>query len=185
MANTTKPLTATEVESTKLKQKEYSLFDGAGLALRVRISGKSWRFTYTRPYTSKRASISFGTYPEVSLKKARELSHNARELLAQKIDPKEDREEVRHNKTAALKNTFRLVALSWFDIKKTTIADKTARNLLSSLNNHAFPTLGDVPIHKLTAVSVISALKPLAEKGNELNTLSLPFSLFYLFILFC
>jgi len=119
------------------------------------------------------------------LKKARELAHNAKELLTQKIDPKEDREEVIHNKTAALKNTFRLVALSWFDIKKATIADKTARNLLSSLNNHVFPTIGDVPIHKLTAVSVISALKPLAEKGNELNTLSLPFSLFYLFILFC
>jgi len=166
MANTTKPLTATEVDSAKPKDKEYSLFDGAGLALRVRQNGKSWRFSYTRPYSKKRASISFGTYPEVSLKQARKLSFDARELLAQKIDPKDHREEESNSKSAALNNTFKLVAISWFDIHKLNIAAKTAQNLLGGLNNHVFPMLGDVPIHKLTAVSVIAALKPLANEGK-------------------
>ena len=173
MANTTKPLTATEVDSAKTKEKEYSLFDGRGLALRVRLNGKSWRFSYTRPYTSKRSSISFGTYPEVSLKQARDLAHSARELLAKKIDPKEEREKVSSSKSAALNNTFRLVALSWFDIHKVKIADKTARNLLNSLNNHVFPAIGDLPIDTLTAVNVISALKPLADKGTAETVIKL------------
>ncbi len=171
MANSTKQLTATEVDTAKLKEKEYSLFDGNGLSLRVRPKGKSWRFSYALPYSKKRVSISYGCYGKseeegLTLKEARAMAIRDKKLLAQKIDPKEFRVKKEREESAALKNTFRLVALSWFDIKKTTLADKTAKNLLSSLNNHLFPALGSVPIHNLTAVSVINALKPLADKGN-------------------
>ena len=39
MANTTKPLTNTEVKQNKPRKKEYSLADGNGLYLRVKPSG--------------------------------------------------------------------------------------------------------------------------------------------------
>ena len=39
MANTTKPLTNTEVKQSKPKEKEYNLADGNGLYLRVKPNG--------------------------------------------------------------------------------------------------------------------------------------------------
>jgi hypothetical protein len=94
MANTTTPLTNTEVKQAKSKNKEYNLADGGGLALRVKPNGsKLWVFNYTRPYSKKRANLGYGAYPEVSLAKARRKRERARELLAQDIDPKQHKEE--------------------------------------------------------------------------------------------
>ena len=72
MARTTKPLTNTEVQQAKPKDKEFNLNDGNGLALRVKPNGsKLWIFNYYRPYTKKRTSLSLGTYPAVTLAEAR------------------------------------------------------------------------------------------------------------------
>ncbi len=47
MPRTTKPLTNTEVERSKPKEKEYSLSDGNGLTLRIKPNGsKPWLFNY-------------------------------------------------------------------------------------------------------------------------------------------
>ncbi|MCF6204821.1 MAG: integrase arm-type DNA-binding domain-containing protein [Methylococcaceae bacterium] len=68
MARITKPLTNTEVKQAKPKDKEYSLVDGNGLALRVKPNGsKLWVFIYARSYTKKRTSLSFGSYPSLLL----------------------------------------------------------------------------------------------------------------------
>jgi len=59
MANTTKPLTATEVKQAKAREKVYNLYDGGGLCLRVKPNAsKLWLFNYQRPYTNSRTSIS-------------------------------------------------------------------------------------------------------------------------------
>ncbi|MGZ8163061.1 MAG: integrase arm-type DNA-binding domain-containing protein, partial [Methylobacter sp.] len=94
MARVTKPLTNTEVKQAKPKQKEFNLVDGDGLALRVKPNGsKLWVFNYFRPYTKIRTSLSFGSYPALSLAEARSKRNAARELLAKDIDPKEHRDE--------------------------------------------------------------------------------------------
>ena len=64
--------------------------DGYGLFLIISPTGsKSWRFNYYRPITKKRAKISLGLYPAITLSKARELREQYRQLLANKIDPQE------------------------------------------------------------------------------------------------
>ena len=94
MARKTTPLSPTEVKSAKQKDKACKLIDGDGLSLRVKPNGtKSWLFDYYTPFTKKRTSISFGSYPEVSLAQARQRRLEARELVAQDIDPKEHKEE--------------------------------------------------------------------------------------------
>ncbi len=106
MARTTKPLTNTEVKQSKPKDKVYKLSDGGGLQLRIRPNGtKSWLFDYKRPYTNKRANISFGAFPSIGLAEARIKREEAKELLAKDIDPKEYRDEqlrkleLEHNNT--------------------------------------------------------------------------------------
>ena len=47
MPRVTKPLTNTEVDKAKTKDKEYNLSDGNGLFLRIKPTGaKAWIFNY-------------------------------------------------------------------------------------------------------------------------------------------
>ena len=164
MARTTRPLTNTEIKNAKARDKEYNLSDGYGLALRVKPNGsKYWIFNYSRPYTKKRANISFGTYRDVSLADARILRQKARELVAKNLDPKDERASDSLTQQAALENTLRYVAEEWFKIKKHELTSDYADDLWNSLDNHIFPKLGKLPIHKVLAPDVIDTLKPLSK----------------------
>ena len=126
----------------------------------------SWVLDYVQPYTKKRISISFGTYPEISLAQARKKRTEAKELLAQDIDPKEHRDDKHREQILAASHTLQSVAIDWFAIKKSTIAENTAKSLWRKFQNHVFPKLGHRPIDKILAPEAIEALKPLAAKGN-------------------
>jgi integrase len=166
MARTT-TLTNTEVKQAKPKDKIYKLSDGGGLQLRVKPNGtKSWLLDYFKPFTKKRTSLGLGAYPEVSLAEARKKRVAARELLAKDIDPKEFKDDKHREQQLAATNTLKSVAESWFAIKKTTIAENTAKSLWRKFENHVFPKLGHRPIDKILAPEAIEALKPLAAKGN-------------------
>lgn len=167
MAKLTTPLTNTEVKQSKPKAKEYNLSDGHGLALRIKPNGsKLWIMNYVRPVSKKRANLSLGQYPAIGLADARKLRSEAKELLAKDIDPKEHKEDKQREKLLASKNTFKTVAVDWFDIKKTEIAENTAKSLWRKFENHVFPKLGHRPIDKILAPEAIEVLKPLAAKGN-------------------
>ncbi len=167
MAIRTKPLTNTEVKQAKPKDKIYKLSDGNGLQLRIMPNGsKQWLLDYLRPYSKKRTSMSLGAYPEVSLAEVRKKRTTARELLAKNIDPKEHKDDKHREQLLSESNTFKSVATDWFAIKKTTIAENTAKSLWRKFENHVFPKLGHRPIDKILAPEAIEALKPLANKGN-------------------
>ena len=135
--------------------------------LRVKPNGsKLWIFNYQRPVTKKRANLSLGQYPAISLADARKLRTEAKELLAKDIDPKEHKDDKQREKLLAVSTTLKNVAEDWFAIKKTTIAENTAKSLWRKFENHVFPKLGHRPIDKILAPEAIEALKPLAAKGN-------------------
>ena len=78
-----------QLKAVKAKDKDYVLSDGDGLQLRVRSNGSMlWNFNYREPVTKNRINMGLGTYPELSLANARKKVVEARELLAQGIDPK-------------------------------------------------------------------------------------------------
>ncbi len=167
MANTTKPLTHTEAKQAKPRKKEYNLSDGGGLALRVKPNGsKYWLFNYSRPYTKKRTNISFGTYPNVTLAHARRMRDNDNSLLARDIDPKEHRDKEEQKESQAHNNTLEHIAAQWLEIKKTEVSPNYADDIWRSFELHLFPTLGKLPLHKLTAPKAIDAIKPISSKGS-------------------
>ncbi len=167
MARKTKPLTNTEVKQSKPKDKEYSLYDGDGLALRIKPNGtKTWIFNYSRPYTKKRANLSFGPYPDISLATARKRRLESRGDLAQDIDPKEKRDRISDDEKTAAENTLEKVAADWLEIKRETVSQDHAGDIWRSLELHIFPSLGKVPLHKLTAPQTIRILKPVEAKGS-------------------
>lgn len=167
MANTTKPLTNTEVKQARPKDKEYNLADGGGLALRVKPSGsKYWIFNYTRPYTRKRANISFGIFPDLPLADARRKREEARELLARDIDPKEYRDDQEQQKRQAHNNTLEYITAQWFEVKKSQVTPSYAEDIWRSFMLHIFPALGKLPLHQLSAPKAIDILKPIAARGS-------------------
>ena len=83
-------LTATSVKNARAADKSLKLFDGGGLYLLVNPNGSRWwRFKYR--YLGKEKLLSFGTYPDISLKDARDRRDEARKQLAADIRSEERR----------------------------------------------------------------------------------------------
>ncbi len=167
MAKRIPPLTNTQVKQAKALEKEYSLADGDGLQLKIKPSGsKTWVFKYSKPYSKSRTNLGFGIYPEVSLAQAREKRKQARELLAQNIDPKVHKDTQTQKQQEIHNNTLQVVAQNWFAIKEPSISAGYGKDIWRSLELHIFPSLGKYPVASLTAPLVIAVLKKVAKSGN-------------------
>jgi integrase len=156
-----------KIKAAKPKDKDYTLTDGDGLQLRVRTNGsRLWNFNYIHPVTKKRINMGLGTFPELSLAHARKRTVEARELVAQGLDPKEQRDADRQAKRAATEHTFRNVATAWFELKKDSVTTAYAEDIWRSLTLHIFPDLQATPISEISAPQVIKLLRPLETKGS-------------------
>ncbi|WP_409497922.1 integrase domain-containing protein [Pseudomonas fragi] len=160
-------LSELKIKSAKPDEKDYVLFDGGGLQMRVRSNGsKLWNFNYRHPVTKKRINMGLGTFPEVSLAQARKGSIAAREILAQGIDPKEQRDAVLQAKQAETEHTFQNVATEWYELKKDAVTPAYAEDIWRSLTLHVFPDLATTQISAISAPQVINLLRPLETKGS-------------------
>ena len=167
MAKTTTRLTDKEIKAAKPQEKEYNLFDGDGLRLRVKPNGsKHWILNYYRPNSRKRANLSLGKYPDLPLAKARKATMEAKELLAQGTDPQEERKRHQLELKAVHEDTFLNVTTKWFEIKKDDVTADYAIDIWRSLELHIFPQLSEVPVREITAPQVIELLKPIEAKGS-------------------
>ena len=167
MARTVTPLNNTQLKHTKPKEKEYTLSDGNGLKLRVKANGsKLWLFNYKRPYVDKRSNLSLGSYPDVSLAKARQKATEARQLLADDIDPKEHKDLIATQQRASMANTLEAIASGWIEVKRSKVSADHANKLMRSLELHIFPRHGKTPIDRIRAPAIIDTLKPLAAQGS-------------------
>ncbi|HIF9370873.1 TPA: integrase domain-containing protein [Photobacterium damselae] len=167
MAKVTTRLTDKEIKSTKATDKEYNLFDGGGLRLRVKPNGaKHWLLNYYRPNSKKRANLSLGKYPDLSLAIARKLSQEARGLLSQGIDPQEDKKRKQQEHKTIHQHTLLNIAKEWFEIKQGDITPDYAVDIWRSLELHIFLYLSDIPVKEITAPQVIELLKPIEAKGS-------------------
>ena len=105
-------LTVTAINAAKSKDKPYKLTDGLGLYLLVKeTGGRLWRMNYS--FLGKQKTLSFGSYPEVSLAKAREKRTAAREALADGQDPAEVRKAKVREAKAKSEETFKAIADEW------------------------------------------------------------------------
>ncbi len=170
MPRVTTPLTDTQIKNAKPKEKEYNLVHGKGLSLRIKPNGsKLWLFNYYRPHTKKRANLSLGPYPELSLANAGKLRDEYRELLVQDIDPQEYRNNQALEKKEANQNTFKAVAEQWLKVKRTKVSSRHADKVWQSLKLHIFPDMGKIPIHKVKAKDTIRIIRPIEKKGVVLK----------------
>jgi integrase len=157
------PLTDTKIKNAKPKDKQYKLFDSGSLFLIVSpAGGKWWRFKYR--FGGKEKLLSFGTYPEVRLAKARTKRDHAREQVADDIDPGQVRKAVKAA-SANSENTFEVIAREWHSKFTPTWTPGHAKAILNRLNLNIFPWLGDRPIVEIKAPEVLMTLRRIEARG--------------------
>lgn len=169
MARTVTPLTDPKCEAAKPREKDYSLFDGQGLFLLVKANGtKVWRFKFTRP-DGRSGLATFGNYPALGLKAARERRAGALELLAVGQDPIEAAKAAKLEAANARINTFEAVAREWHAACARKWKPHHANTVLRRMETHLFPMLGDRPVGELKTRDLLVPLKA-AEKRDTLET---------------
>ncbi len=147
--------------------KPSKLYDEKGLYLIVAPSGgKWWRFNYR--FGGKRKTLSMGTYPDTSLKDARDKRDTARKQLEQGIDPSENRKAKKAAQSAQT-NTFDVVAREWHDKFKPTWVEGHAAIQLRIMERDLFPLIGKQPIADIGAPALLECLR-LIEVRGAMNT---------------
>lgn len=157
------PLTDPTIRNAKADTKPVKLFDGAGLFLLVTpAGGKWWRFKYR--FGGKEKLLSLGTYPQVSLKEAREKRDDAKKLLRNHIDPSLERQAVKIAESG--QGSFEAVAREWFKKMSTVWVPRHAETIIRRLESHIFPQLGQNPINEVTAPELLAMLRKLEAQGT-------------------
>ena len=158
------PLTDTAIRNAKPVQKAKKLFDGGGMYLEVAPSGgKWWRLKYR--FGGKEKRLSLGVYPDVSLKDARERRDEARKLLANGIDPGENRKAKKAAKVERAANSFEVVAREWFAKRSPNWSASHTPRIIRRLEQDIFPWIGGKPIADLTPPQLLEAIRRIEKRG--------------------
>tara|TARA_R110002020_G_scaffold328071_1_gene544022 strand:- start:409 stop:1626 length:1218 start_codon:yes stop_codon:yes gene_type:complete len=164
MAKTIKALTDTQVKQAKTQDKAYKLADGGGMYLYVtKLGAKSWRMNYVRPITKKHATMTLGLYPDVTLAQARQQRSEIRALLAQGIDPQQQKIDDEREQELLSNNTFAAIADDYISRKRNVSPATITNNLrqLKRLNKH----IGDMVITEIKPIDVLKACRTAEAQG--------------------
>jgi integrase len=157
-------LSEARVRAAKPAEKPYKIFDKRGLFLLVAPSGgRLWRFRYR--FGGAEKLLALGSYPDTSLKRAREKRDDARSLLADGIDPSAKRQAEK----SAQADSFQAVALEWLDKQAKTLAPITLKKA-EWLLEFLYPEIGHTPVREVTPPQVLAALRKIEARGHHETT---------------
>ena len=135
----------------------------AGLTLRLGVTGG------LRSTLPEKKRLALDVYPDVSLKMARLARDKARELLAQGINPceqkKQDKAKARRLEQES-RLTFEIVAREWFEKKTRNLTLTYRKQKRQRLEKYLFPTVGNISMAELDLPDLAATLKPLHGKAD-------------------
>jgi len=156
-------LTATAVNNAKAKDKAYKLTDSDGLYLQVSIKGsKLWRYNYR--LNGKQGTYSIGSYPDISLKKARELHREARGFVAQGKKPIQIKEAIKV-KSELDEKRFSFYAKQWFD--KQNLAESTAGDMWQRIEKNLISPLDKKRVNEFTTADLMKVMLEISNRGAK------------------
>ncbi|MCU4337976.1 tyrosine-type recombinase/integrase [Acinetobacter dispersus] len=145
-------LTDTECRKAQPKEKRYRLSDENGLSLLVTPSGqKYWNIRFT--VLGERKSESLGPYPDISLKKARELALELKYKYSKSVLHEE------------IKPFFKEVAEDWFENQRETWSVKHISNVRASLDE-LYIALANKRINQIQAPEILQIIKKIEARGS-------------------
>lgn len=159
-------LTNAFIKSIKASDRAQKFPDGGGLTLLCEPRGSiAWRYRYR--FGGKEKMLSLGTYPEVSLKKAREKHAAMRELLEEGIDPSQARQEKKQQEAVSAENSFQAIALKWHETWAVGKEPSHVRRIWRRLELNVFKQIGDKPIASITAPMLVAMVKKIESGENS------------------
>lgn len=156
------------VRQAKTTGKTYTLADFDGLSLFVAANGaKAWHFRFT--WGGKRDRMSFGSYPALSLKEARELRDEARNLLAKGVNPHTERKRKRHAIVLAGEHTFQAVYDQWLTHRKLSLEEgrqTSLEQIARVFKKDVFPVLRHLTIYDITRAHLLDIIGKVEKRGS-------------------
>lgn len=145
-------------------KKRHRLSDGAGLYLEVSPSGSKRWFWKFYPQ-GKESRLALGTYPAVSLRKAREARDDAKKVRQTGANPVQQRKASKLAADAAGAHTFEAVARELFTTKAGAWSPQYAARWIERMEKDLFPVLGALPISAIGAPMLLDALRRVEKRG--------------------
>jgi integrase len=159
--NHRRPLTDTLIKEAKPKDRAYKLFDERGLYLLVSPNGtRAWRFKYR--FAGKEQGISFGLYPDVSLKIARDKRDAARKEVSAGINPSAKRQAEKQ----ATSDTTRAMAEEWMQARSGEWSADHSCRTRSRFTRYIYPRLGSRPIASIQPTDILACIRRIEANGR-------------------
>lgn len=160
------PLSEFSVRAAKPREKPYKLADSGGLYLFIQPNGsKLWRLKYR--FAEKEKTLSFGSYPLVSIADARQKRDDAKRQLLSGNDPSMQKKLERIAAATAARTSFGLIAEEYIArMKANDAADATIAKTTWLLEDLAKP-LTNRPIKEITPAEILDLLRRIEKSGRR------------------
>ncbi len=145
-------------------QSQMKKSDGNGLYILVKSNGsKLWRMKFT--YNGKEGVLAFGQYPTIPLSEARKMTVEARTLIAQGINPAEER---RAKKRVAKEGDriFEVVALKWWQQQESSWSEDHAKKVRGWITS-AMKPIAKLPVDTIDAGHVVELMLSIEADGKR------------------
>ena len=132
-----------------------------GLHLWVKPSMQMyWIFRYT--INGKREALSFGAYPEVGLRMARQRATEARHKINQGVCPMSEKKAALAPIKDSKSPIFSDFALSYIEtMRPKWRCEKHAEQWVNTIKTYAFPVLGDMRMEEIDTADIQAVLIPI------------------------
>ncbi|WP_342616955.1 integrase arm-type DNA-binding domain-containing protein [Rhodoferax sp. GW822-FHT02A01] len=144
------------------KQARFS--DSGGMYLQVSPAGsKRWFLKYRA--SGKEKQLALGSYPDTSLKEARNARDAAKLQKASGSDPVQVRKIEKLKATRTGGDTFKAIALEWYGKQAPQWSPSHADRMLRQLERDLFPWIGERPIVEIHAMELLAVLQKVEDRG--------------------
>jgi integrase len=174
------PLTTKQIEALRPGAGPERVPDGLGLYLRITPSGRK-SFELRATVKGKRCWIKIGCFPELGLKRARQLAGMVQLQLEGGLSAPEVRAALAQGTIEDLETkpelpavpkqprfTFRRMSKLWFEQKKLGLRNgKHIQQNWNTIETYVFPVIGEKDITEVTVTEVIEAIRPIWHDKHE------------------
>jgi integrase len=139
------------------------LSDAGGLYLEVSPAGsKRWFLKYRN--SGREMRLALGSYPEVSLAKARVKQAEAKALKHKGVDPIHAKQVEKLKSSQQAADTFEAIAKEWHSKQVSNWSAAHAKTVIRRLERDLFPWIGKRPIALIHAMELLAALQKIEDR---------------------
>ncbi|OGR04177.1 MAG: hypothetical protein A2284_13435 [Deltaproteobacteria bacterium RIFOXYA12_FULL_61_11] len=166
MPKTARPLTERIVEDLPHTEKSTYALDAScpGLMLEVTITGKWWRYRFSR--NGKTTRISLGSWPDVTLREARLRAGELLRKLQSGHDPVADRRQARTLAKVVGGETFKDVFAAWIKNRSSSWSESYTNNIQRIIERDVQPSIGNRNVADLRYRDLLPVIKKIQETGK-------------------